>query len=204
VLLADRYAADWLLLALLQELGVDFVVRQHPLCEANFHRGCRLGPGDHCVAWPKPLKPDGMGQMTYDRLPEQLEVCDVEVRVTVPGFRTESLVVVTALHDAREIPRDDLAALYRRRWSVEPHLRAIQSTMPLDVLRCQTPAMVRLELWTGLLACKLIRETKLQSARDAYRNAPTFLKRNDGWRGFVCSNSKLLSANARASAGNWR
>lgn len=169
VLLADRYYSGWFLLALLQELGVDFVVRLHQLRDADFRRGRRLGAGDHIVAWPKPSKPDWMDQATYDRLPEQLEVREVEVRVTVPGFRTESLVVVTSLCDAREISRDDLAALYRQRWSVELHLRAIKSTMHLDVLRCKTPAMVRLELWTGLLAYNLIRQSILQSARQADR-----------------------------------
>jgi phosphatidylglycerophosphate synthase len=36
--------------------------------------------------------------------------------------------------------------------------------MRLDVLRCKTPASVRQELWTGLLAYNLIRQSMLQSA----------------------------------------
>ena len=36
--------------------------------------------------------------------------------------------------------------------------------MQLDVLRCKTPAAVRQELWTGLLAYNLIRQSMLQSA----------------------------------------
>ena len=169
VLLADRYYAGWFLLALLQELGVDFVVRLHQHREADFCGGRRLGPGDHLVTWSKPKQPDWMDQATYDRLPAQLEVREVEVRVNVPGFRTESLVVVTSLHNAQEISRDDLAALYRQRWCVELHLRDIKSTMCLDVLRCKTPQMVRQELWTGLLAYNLIRQSMLQSARAADR-----------------------------------
>ncbi len=85
----------------------------------------------------------------------------------MPGFRTESLVVVTSLLDAKDYSRDDLATLYRRRWVVELHIRDIKSAMKLEVLRCKTPAMVRQELWTGLLVYNLIRQSMLQSAHEA-------------------------------------
>lgn len=164
VLLGDRYYGGWFMLALLQELGVDFVVRLHQFRDADFDKGQRLGKGDHVVSWPKPPKPAWVDQETYDRLPQRLEVREVKVNVDVPGFRVESLVVVTSLLDVNAISHDDLAALYRRRWIVELHLRAIKSVMRLDVLRCKTPAMVRQELWTGLLAYNLIRQSILQSA----------------------------------------
>ena len=165
VLLADRYYCGWFMLALLQESGIDFVVRLHQLREADFGKGRRLGKGDHIVCWPKPPKPEWLEQELYDRLPAQLEVREVQVRVDVPGFRTESLVVVTSLLDERAVSRDDLAALYRRRWTIELHLRDIKTALRLDVLRCKTPARVRQELWTGLLAYNLIRQSTLQSAQ---------------------------------------
>jgi hypothetical protein len=169
VLLGDRYYGGWFMLALLQELGVDFVVRLHQLRDADFQKGRRLGKGDHVVSWPKPAKPAWMDQETYDRLPQQLEVREVRVNVNVPGFRAESLVVVTSLLDPNDCSRDDLAALYRKRWIVELHLRDIKAAMNLDVLRCKSPAMVRQELWTGLLAYNLIRQSMLQSAESAER-----------------------------------
>jgi hypothetical protein len=167
VLLGDRYYGGWFMLALLQELGVDFVVRLHQLRNIDFHKGRRLGKEDHIVLWPKPQKPEWMDQKTYDRLPRQLEVREVRVHVDTPGFRAESLVVVTSLLDPKACSRDDLATLYRQRWRAELHLRDIKSAMKLDVLRCKTPAMVRQELWTGLLAYNLIRQSMLQSARVA-------------------------------------
>ena len=89
LVLADRYYGGWFLLALLHELGVEFVTRLHQLRTADFHCGKRLGKGDHVVTWAKPPKPEWLDQETYDRLPEQLEVRELEVNV--PGFRTESL-----------------------------------------------------------------------------------------------------------------
>ena len=169
VVLADRYFGGWFMLALLQALGVDFVSRLHQLRKADFPRGRRLGKGDHVVWWPKPERPEWMDQETYDRLPQQIEVRELHVNVDVPGFRTESLVVVTSLLDPKEYSRDDLASLYRRRWVVELHLRDIKTAMQLDVLRCKTPAMVRQELWTGLLVYNLIRQSMLQSAHQTER-----------------------------------
>ena len=109
LILADRYYCGWFMLALLQELGVEFVTRLHQLREADFRRGKRLGQGDHIVAWAKPPKPDWLDQQTYDRLPEQLAVRELDVRVNIPGFRTESLVVVTSLLDHQTYPRAELA-----------------------------------------------------------------------------------------------
>jgi hypothetical protein len=164
VLLGDRYYGGWFMMALLQRESVDFVVRLHQLRGVNFQKGRRLGKNDHIVFWPKPPKPGWMDQETYDRLPHQLEVREVRVNVDIPGFRAESLVVVTSLFDPKVYSRDELASLYRERWSAELDLRDIKSTMNLDVLRCKTPAMVRQELWTGLLAYNLIRQSMLQSA----------------------------------------
>lgn len=169
IVLSDRYFGGWFMLALLQGLGVDFVSRLHQLRTADFRRGRRLGKGDHVVSWPKPRRPEWMDQATYDRLPRQLEVREVLVNVDVPGFRTESLVVVTSLLDPVDYSRDDLANLFRRRWGVELHIRDIKTAMKLEVLRCKTPARVRQELWTGLLVYNLIRQSILQSAHEAER-----------------------------------
>ena len=164
LVLADRYYGGWFMLALLRELGVEFVTRLHQHREADFSKGKRLGKGDHIVTWSKPAKPEWLDQETYDRLPEQLAVREIDVQVAIPGFRTESLVVVTSLLDHRAQTRHEIATLYRRRWVVELELRDIKSTMKLDILRRKTPAAVRQELWTGLLAYNLTRQSMLQSA----------------------------------------
>jgi hypothetical protein len=169
IVVGDRYYGGWFMLALLQGLGVDFVSRLHQLRKTDFQRGRRLGKGDHVVSWPKPERPEWLDQETYDRLPRRLEVREVLVNVDVPGFRTESLVIVTSLLDPKDYSRDDLANLYRRRWVVELHIRDIKTAMKLEVLRCKTPAMVRQELWTGLLVYNLIRQSILQSAHRTER-----------------------------------
>jgi putative transposase len=170
VLLADRHYCTYFMIALLLELRVDFVVRLHQRRPVDFRRGERLGKADHLVTWIRPARPEWMDQATYDRMPRSIEVREVFVRVNQPGFRTESLVVVTSLTDAHEYPHDDLAELYHRRWLVELDIRAIKISLGMDVLRCQTPEMVRKEIWTCLLAYNLIRQTVLQAARRGGRS----------------------------------
>jgi DDE family transposase len=170
ILLGDRYFCSYFMMALLLERGVDFVTRLHQARTADFRRGRRLGPGDHLVEWQRPAKPEWMDQETYERMPASIRVREVEVQVQQPGFRVDSFVVVTTLTDADQYSRDDLAELYHQRWLAELDIRTIKCTLGLDVLRCKSPEMVRRELWTGLLAYNLIRQTILQAALQAGRS----------------------------------
>ena len=165
ILLADRYFCSYFMIVLLMELGIDLVTRVHQRRAVDFRRGQRLGQGDHVIQWNRPDKPEWMDQQTYDRMPVSIAVREIHVHVGQPGFRTESFVVVTTLTDAAEYTKDDIAELYHCRWMAELDIRAIKIALGMDVLRCKTPEMVRKEMWTGLLAYNLIRQTMLQSAR---------------------------------------
>ncbi len=164
VLLGDRYYCSYFQIALLQEMGVNFVTRLHQCRTADFRRGRSLGKHDHVVTWSRPTRPEWMDQETYDRMPESLTLRELNVQVQEAGFRVESFVVVTTLVDARKYPRDDIADLYRKRWMAELDIRAIKESMGLDILRCKSPEMVRKELWAGLLTYNLIRHTIAQAA----------------------------------------
>jgi putative transposase len=165
ILLADRYYCSYFMIALLMELGIDFVTRVHQRRAVDFRRGRRWSQGDHRVVWRRPDKPEWMDPQTYDRMPASIEVREIHVHVGQPGFRTESFVVVTTLTDVREYTKDDIAQLYHYRWLAELDIRSIKVTLAMDVLRCKTPKMVRKEMWTCLLAYNLIRQTMLQSAQ---------------------------------------
>jgi putative transposase len=164
ILLADRYFCSYFLIASLMKRGIDFVTRIHQHRPVDFRRGWPLGPDDHLVEWRRPARPDWMDRATYERMPLWLEVREVHVQVSRPGFRVKSLVVVTTLKDAAQYTREDIAGLFASRWLVELDIRAIKITMGMDILRCKTPAMVRKEMWTCLLAYNLIRRAMLQSA----------------------------------------
>lgn len=167
ILLTDRYFCGYFMIALLLAGRVDFVCRLHQLRKIDYAKARRLGEGDWLVTWFRPRRPDWMDQDQYETMPASIEVRLVEVKVRVPGFRPASIAVATTLTDASEYASDEIAALYRRRWLAELDIRAIKTTMGMDVLRAQTPEMVRREIWTCLLAYNLIRKSILQAACQA-------------------------------------
>jgi hypothetical protein len=94
--LADRYYASFWDFALLDQRNVRLVTRQHQLRTTDFRRGTRLGEGDHLVTWAKPKqRPDWMDRETYQRLPAELVLREVRVRVQQRGFRVREYVLVS-------------------------------------------------------------------------------------------------------------
>jgi Transposase DDE domain len=165
LLLGDRYYGSYWLVALAQRLGIDVVFRQHQCRACDFRRGRHLGPDDHVVVWTKPKRPDWLDEATYQALPQTLTVRELRVRVSVPGYRTQDVTVVTTLVDAQAYPKEDVATLYRARWHVELDLRAIKTHLHMDILRCKTPALVRKEIWAHFLAYNLTRGVMAAAAQ---------------------------------------
>jgi hypothetical protein len=165
IMLADRYFCSYFMIALLMERDVDIVTRLHQLRSQDFRGGRRLGKGDRIVRWLRPARPKWMDEATYERMPESIEVRQLKVRVTEPGFRVESLIVVTTLMDVKQYTSEDVAELYHKRWLAELDIRAIKVTLNMDVLRCRSPEMVEREIWACLLAYNVIRQSILQAAQ---------------------------------------
>jgi len=174
VVVFDRYYCSFLMLALLRQGGAHVCTRLHHRRSSDFRRGRRLGPGDHLITWTRPLKPKWMSQEQYDQIPETLTLREVQFHVTVPGFRVETLTVITTLTDPHAYSREDIAELYGFRWNVELDIRHVKQTLHLDHVRCKTPQMVQRELWVTLLAYNLIRKVIATSAA-IHRKQPRHL-----------------------------
>lgn len=154
----DRYYCSYMMLALLSGRGVHVCTQLHQRRRSDFRRGRRLGPGDHLITWTRPAKPSWMSPEQYDQIPETLTLREVQFQVRVPGYRVQSLTVITTLTDPKVYSREDIAELYGFRWNAELDIRQIKQTLHLDHARCQTPEMVRRELWVTLLGYNLIRQ----------------------------------------------
>jgi hypothetical protein len=165
VLTADRHYCSYVDIALLAERQVDVVFRKHQLRPVDFRRGRRLGKHDHLITWHKPeQRPAWMDAEAFARLPAELTLREVRVIVADKGLRVRQLVIVTTLLSPEDYPREEIAELYRQRWHAELDLRSIKSTLKMDVLRTETPAMIRKEAWIHLLAYNLIRLKMAQAA----------------------------------------
>lgn len=165
IMLGDRAFGSYAELALLQRKGVDTVVRLHQARRTDFRRGRILGHMDHCVKWPKPRKcPKGLRVEDYRLLPEELSVRELKYSVHVKGYRTKAITLATTLLDAEKYPAEALAELYFARWDVELNFQHIKTTMKMDILRGQTPAMVRKEILAHMLAYNLVRSVMWDAA----------------------------------------
>jgi hypothetical protein len=157
VVLGDRCFSGWCDMALLQDRGIDIVVRKHQLRRTDFREGKRLGKNDHLICWARPQRPKWMSAEQYARLPDELTLREVRIRVAQKGFRTKTIVVVTTLLDAEQYPAEEIALLYRRRWQAELHLRSIKVVLQMDHLRCKTPHRVHNEFYMHLVGYNLLR-----------------------------------------------
>lgn len=150
---------------MLKEQGVDSVVtlaRRKPVKKSK----CKkiLGPNDLLIKWDRPKYTP---QLSYSRetmaqLPEELTLRQIRVVVNQPGFRSKEFYIVTTLLDPLKYPSEEIASLYLKRWDVELFFRDIKFSMGMDILRCQTPEMIKKEILMNFIAyncvCRLMYE----------------------------------------------
>ena len=86
------------------------------------------------------------------------------MHINQPGFRTKVMVVVTTLLDPVKYSKEDLASLYRQRWSNELDIRSLKTDMQMECLRCKSPDLVHKEIWTHILAYNLTRSLMAEAA----------------------------------------
>jgi Transposase DDE domain len=112
--------------------------------------------------WRKPIqRPEWMTPEQYAAFPDELRVREA---------KSAHQVLVTTMLDHRKTSKDDLSALYARRWDVELDLRNLKTTMGMEELHCLTPQMNEKEMWAYLLAYNVIRLIMAQAAYNANVN----------------------------------
>ncbi len=158
--LADRAFSTYTLLGLLSVRSVHSLFRLHQARPSDLRKGKRLGKNDRLVIWRKPWpwqRPRYLPQALWKLIPKELSVRVVRFILAVPGFRAQSVTLVTTLLDAQAYPAEELARLYVRRWRIELWFRDIKTSMGMEVLRCKSPKMLHKELEMFFIAYNLIR-----------------------------------------------
>jgi hypothetical protein len=166
ILLGDRLFDSYRDIALLRARGVDCVFGKKPSSMVDFRRGRRIDCNDHVVLWKKPGYHADRYE-TYEEwqsLPDTMWMREVRVVIRGNGFRKREVIIVTTLLDAELYTAEDLLDLFAQRWHCELDLRSIKRSMGMHELKCETPEMVRKELWTYLLGYNLIRVRMAQAA----------------------------------------
>jgi hypothetical protein len=167
VLLADRYFSGYWDMAFWMARSVHVVACISVSRKLDFRKGQRVGRCDHVIEWKKTNRPDWIDEEAVQLVPARLRLRELRVPVNVPGFRTRFVHIVTTLTDGEVYSKESLGDLYRRRWQAELNLRSLKTHMGMRQLRCETPAMVRKEFATYLLAYNCIRRVASEAARTA-------------------------------------
>ena len=167
VFLADRAYAGWFEMARMIGRGAHVVVRKHQMRKSDFRSGIRYGKDDHSIQIQKPPRPKWMTAQEYETYPDFITILEVRIRVAQKGFRTREIIVHTSLLDDTDYTKEDIAALFRRRWQAELHLRSLKTIMQMEHLRCKKPHRVRNEIRCHMLAYNLIRGVIAESAYEA-------------------------------------
>ncbi len=117
------------------------------------------------MSWPKPQRgADSWSVSLWQELPEAITMRVVRFGISVPGFRTQEVVLVTTLLDTEAYPDEAIDALYQRRWAVELCFRDIKTTLGLDVLRCQSPELIEKEIRLQIIAYNLVRALMVEAS----------------------------------------
>jgi hypothetical protein len=185
-LVADRGFCSFAHLALLVSRGAHAVIRMHQRQLVDFtpkrpyvrshdktaRKGLsrsrwlrQLGVMDQLVEWFKlQRKPNWMSQEKFAALPESLILREIRYDIGRPGFRTQTVTLVTTLCDNDLYTVEALADLYAARWRVEQNLKHLKQTMKMDVLRRKTVDGVLKEFAIFGIVYNLVRIVMMKAA----------------------------------------
>lgn len=168
-LVADCFYCTYWLVAACKNKGVHIVMKNHDKRDDNPVGAKKINQHERMTVWLKPQRPDWMTQEEYRSLPDKIEIRLVDIVIDQAGFRSKKYTVATTVLDNKTYTRSWITNVYRSRWLVELDIRSIKCSLDLDIVRAKTPAMVRTEIWSCLLAYNLIRFKMLQGATSGKR-----------------------------------
>jgi hypothetical protein len=169
IILGDRFYCTYACLVDLLKKGSDGVFRLHGArgLTMDFRKGKHLGKNDRLVNWERPkVCPRGFSAVQWASFPDRLTVRVIRFQTHIPGFRSKTIIVATSLLDSNAYPLEQIASLYRDRWTAELRLRDIKISLGMDVLRGKSYDVVCKEIYMHLLAYNLIRVLMWQAAQE--------------------------------------
>jgi len=166
ILLGDRAYGEYATVAGLKQRAVDVIARLHQRRKVDFRKAQRLGKNDGLFTWKRGCQQSEIfTRQEWGLLPETIQVRILRFTIEVPGFRSHQITLVTTLLDPTLFAAHELAKAYARRWRLEMCLRDVKTTLGMEALRCQSPAMARKEMLAFLIAHNLTRCVMAQAAR---------------------------------------
>lgn len=162
VLLVDANFDSYVDMVNLQKQGVDIVVAIGGTRTSPFKGRCRCTEDKQVVFSRPKYNKDRFTREQWEALPKSFSVRMIRFRTT---GRNKEITVITTLLDQKACPACSIAALYKHRWNCELDIRSLKTTMGMEELRCQSPEMLRREIYNYYLAYNIIRAAICDAAR---------------------------------------
>jgi len=171
IFLGDKAFCSYYDIATFKEMGVDSVVplaRRKPISGGTCVK--KISDNDLLIHWKRPPYQEKKSSITreqWERLPTELLLRQIKVTIAQPGFRVKEYYIITTLLDEAVYTANEIADLYFRRWDVELFFRDLKTTLGMDILRCQTPEMIRKEIQMHFIVYNCIRCLMCEAAEQA-------------------------------------
>lgn len=200
IVLADRYYASFGNIHQATKGGYHVVMRAHHKRKIDFRRGHKLGSYDQIVVYHRPpRRPIWMSISEYEQCEDFISVRHVRYDVKQKGFRVKRIILATTLLDPVKYSVEELAELYCRRWQVELDIRSLKTHMQMEHLRCQSPSMVRKEVYAHMIAYNLIRDLIVHTSI-IYKTSPSHLSHKNAVQALNAFADKLKPGNDQLKA----
>jgi hypothetical protein len=173
ILVADRAYTSFELIARLQAQESHLIGRHHQARKLDFRKGRKIGLNDRLQTWTKPgSQPRGssLSKEEWERLPEQMEVRIIRVKGPGRTGKPTTKYLVTTLLDPVRYPAEEVGSLYFHRWEIELRIRDIKTTMGMEMLRTQSPEMIRKEIMMHMIAYNALRLLMLKAGKKHGQN----------------------------------
>jgi hypothetical protein len=173
ILTADRAYASYELIARLLAQESHFIGRHSQARKLDFRKGKKLGPNERLQKWKKPeTQPPGscLSKQQWEQLPEEMQLRIIRVKgPDRTGKRTTKYLVSTLL-DPIQYPAEEIGSLFYHRWEIELRLRDIKTTMRMELLRTQSPKMIRKEIMMHMIGYNALRLLMLKAGKKHGQN----------------------------------
>lgn len=167
VLVVDRLYSSYEVIARLRQRGVEFIGRNHQARKSDFRCGKKLGPNERLQVWQKPRRQPALSRLDAEQwaqLPERMEMRIIRVKGPDREGKRKTRYLVTTLLNAEKYPWEEVASLFMHRWEIELRFRDIKTTMGMEMLRTQSPEMIRKEVLMHMIAYNAVRLLMLKAA----------------------------------------
>lgn len=168
ILMGDRHFGCYLLAAWLRQFKADVIARVPMRSrKVDFRKTKRrLGPNDAIFIWKRPGRRSPLLEVAeWNELPGEMEIRLIRASIVMRGYRTVRITLMTTLLDAGLYPAAEIVSAYGRRWRLEMTIDDLKTSMGMEMLRGQTPAMLQREVLAFFVAHNFIRWLMVQAAQ---------------------------------------